>query len=339
MPHNPFNAGVWSTNTSHPASPPSSVPPSDGIAFDQPVGVEFTSNSLVASHIGCTAIARPPRPTNKLVSDDEYIGIELELEQCSSSSLATAVHPLWETVSDGSLKLNGREYRYAQPLAGKDIIDSLNVFEKALIKEGITPYHGGNRGSTHFHLNVSNMSVPALYYLTLLSYFMEPVLTATCRPDRSSNSFAVSVSKTKDSMVVLDKIRSGSFMFNDSSWKYRAIGLNSIYGKGSLEYRMFHSSHDMGEILKWINAVLAIKKVSGLLGDRIPSVIKKGLESSPQDAIDEMFNGVYDFSESYDIGSCAASLWEFTRMYTYNFKDELQMSSNVSSYYKKVMGV
>ena len=307
---------------------------------EQPIqgGELFNNNAAVAEHIGCMAIVKPPKPSSKLVDSDEYIGIELELENSNNHSFHVAVVGQWETVGDGSLKYNGKEFRFRQPLAGQDIITALDTFSNAITSTGLQPYHDGHRGSTHFHINVSNSTVPELYYQILLSNYIEPVLMAMCKPDRSNNSFAVTTTKTKDTMVVLDRIRNGQFMFNDNVWKYRAIGLNSIYSKGSLEYRMFHSTHDMDEVLSWANAVLAIKVASRRFADKLPSLIKKGLNSSPQVVIDEIFNGIYDFSPWYDDDECSEQLWEFTRMYSYNFRDDLVMSSSVSDYYKQVMG-
>ena len=336
MPLTPSPANMWASL---------SVPSSAAID-DVPPGVDHTSDSIpfdssasVAQHIGCTAIAKPPIHTPKLVDSEEYIGIELELENCNSSSFRTAVNPEWEAVTDGSLKLNGMEYRFRQPLAGAAIVKALKKFETALVLLDAAPYHEGHRGSTHFHINVSNSSVPELYYQILLSYFVEPVLLAMCKPDRRHNSFAVPSGRTKDTIEVLDRIRAGQFMFNETAWKYRAVGLNSIYSKGSLEYRMFHSTHDMEEVLGWTNAVLSIKKASRKFADKIPDMIKRGLAESPQTIIDEIFNGIYDFSPYYDQDDCPDHLWEFTRMFTYSLRDEMVMSSKVSDYYKKVMGV
>jgi hypothetical protein len=287
----------------------------------------------VAQKIGVAPINSPGGPTDRLFNSEDYVGIEMELENCQDLEFAASLNDSWEPVTDGSLKYQGLEYRFSKALNGSHIIDALDNFSAALSQHNMNPYTQGNRGSTHFHINISNLSMQELYNFTLMAYFCEPILMDMCTIDRRYNSFSVTGSRTKDQLQILSHIAAGNIIFHDNEYKYRAIGLNSIYNKGSLEFRMFHATSSTEKITKWLNFILEMKHVALTTSD-LAEVIRSAITSDITTVIKQLFWRDINLSHRAE-----TDIWDFVRSFAYTPISELPMSQSITPFYKKVMEV
>ena len=287
---------------------------------------------LVSSKIGVQPLINAGRPTDRLFNSEDYIGIEMELENCSNHGFNEAIGKYWEPTIDGSLKYNGMEFRFKQALNGTHIIEALDSFKAGVKHFNLEPYVNGNRGSTHFHLNISNLSMQELYNFVLLSYFCEPWLMSMCNSDRNYNSFSVAGCRTKDQLVVLKQIASGSVGFPDQTYKYRAIGLNSIYNKGSLEFRMFHATADTELVLEWLNILQEIKDVA-LTTSNLSEILRGAVHSDLTTVMRGLFG--HDIHLPH---KAAKETWDFIRELAFNPIEELPMTQKISDFYRKVHG-
>jgi len=267
----------------------------------------------------------------KLFNSSDFIGLELELENAKSSKLFSFISEYFEAVQDGSLKYDGIELRFKTALNGSNIINSLNILDAGIAKFDLHPYTKGNRGSTHIHLNVSNLSIKQLFNIVLMSYFVEPIIMDMCNQDRLFSPFSVTSNRTKDQKMVLMQIAEGQLNFESSSgYKYRSIGLSSVFNKGSLEYRMFHASYDTKEILAWINFVQEIKHIA-LTTENLQDKICEALDSGLAPVLYDLFKRPIHCSER-----ARREIWDFVREYSFNPVEEVSMDSAISAFFKKV---
>ena len=285
---------------------------------------------LVSERIGVAVIRAGGKPTSRLFNSEDYIGIEMELENCQNVSFNQAIGKYWEPTIDGSLKYNGMEFRFRQALNGSHIVEALDTFTDAIDEFAIEPYTDGNRGSTHFHINISDKSMQELYNFVLLAYFCEPWLMDMCNADRHHNSFSVAGCRTKDQLTVLKSIAAGNIGFSDQQYKYRAIGLNSIYNKGSLEFRMFHATADTKLILKWLNVIQEIKHVA-LTTSNLSEVLRGAVHSDLTTVMRGLFGR--DIPLSY---RASKEIWDFIRELSFNPIEELPMTQKISQFYRDV---
>ncbi len=288
-------------------------------------------NTPVADNINATPLPNPGLITDKLINSQDYMGVELELERCMNQPFYESLRPYWEDVHEDSLRFEGIELRFSSALNGMDIIHAMEALDRGMRVYDVEPYVEGHRGSTHVHLNISNLSIKALHDITMLAYFCEPILMDFCEEDRHNNSFTVPISRTKDQIVILKQIKAGNLNFETESYKYRAIGLNSIYGKGSLEFRMFHSTYNTVEILKWINFIQEIKRAALF----VPNLVEI-LESVPKHGITTVICRL--FRRDVEITPRARKrIWTFVRDLTFNNIEDISMEQTISEYYRKVM--
>ncbi len=290
-------------------------------------------DELVAHHIGATKLPEISHSTAKIYNNREYMGVEIELEGVLDHEISPYLPDTVICVTDYSLKYKGVELIFGEALHGKAIVDALEGITKAIKVSGATPYFKGNRGATHVHINVGDLTIDQLHNFILLSYFCEPLLLSTCSKDRWFNSFSMSIDRTRDTDSILDLISASYLNFPVDEYKYRAIGLNSIYAKGSLEFRMFNSTYDVDTILGWVNFIQEIKDVA------IQQVnLKAKLSNFVHGDLQENVNTLFD----RDVNITARAkplLWDFIRDLAVNKQTPLDMQNKFSDFYKQITGV
>jgi hypothetical protein len=209
------------------------------------------------------------REKTELVHDEScYVGVELEMEGAEPFfQLHEACdHYLIKVTEDNSLKYKGVELLFASPLAGIDIIKGLDNMQR-IIDLCDNRYTAGDRGSTHLHFNVLNLTCDELTRFVMLSYVVEPYLYSLAPPHRSSNVFCIPMHRLRDFNPILKSITRQSYNFSTDFYKYRGIALNSIRVLGTLEFRMFDSCLHTQRILEWINIIQRIKSLAKSLPD------------------------------------------------------------------------
>lgn len=285
--------------------------------------------SRVSDYIRAKVIIPGGLSDTTLFNSSDFIGLELELENTTSTSFFNFIGEYFQAVPDGSLKFNGIELRFKSALNGTNITKALLVLDAGMARYKIKPYIDGNRGSTHIHLNIGNLSLDELWSIVLLSYFIEPILMDMCKEDRLASPFSITLNKTKDQKFILNSIARGDINFNTEGYKYRAIGLSSVYHKGSLEYRMFHASYDTKEILEWINFIQHVKHIA-LTTDNLNSKICSSLHKGLTSVLVDLFGRHIPYSERAN-----REMWDFVRELSFNPIEEVSMTSSISEFWKK----
>ena len=187
----------------------------------------------------------------------DRIGLELELESSKTQSLAWVdKQSMWTVHNDGSLRQNGVEYVFANPLWGGDIDAALQLFEDST--KG-TAFVDTGYGSTHVHYNVGNLCTTEVMSIVVGWAILEDAFLTVCKPSRDGNNFAQrfnvlnNLASTLSSTNRIERLFSG---IGQDYWKYANLNLATIRTFGTLEFRPYHSTWDVKEIRAWIDRII-----------------------------------------------------------------------------------
>lgn len=203
-----------------------------------------------------------------LITDD-HIGLELELENIHENleHLQGEVSPYWNAVEDGSLRNGGREFVFASPMFGRDILDAFEVLDSLFINHEIAP-ELSRRTSMHVHLDVRDLSPDQLLTFLLVYLLCEPVFFNVVSPERKYNPYCSPLAEMRPYLRgIAHAFRGGdenfNFLFSHSfsaGTKYTALNVLPVSSQGSVEFRHHQGASTLDEALPFINMCLAIKR-------------------------------------------------------------------------------
>ena len=205
----------------------------------------------------------------------DRIGLELELESEKAQPLGwVEKQSMWTVHNDGSLRQNGVEYVFNNPLWGGDIDAALQAFEDNT--KGVEFIDTGY-GSTHVHYNVGNLYTTEVMSIVVGWSILEDSFLTVCKPSRDGNNFAQRFNILNQLVHVLStQYTSGGNrierLFTGISpdyWKYANLNLATIRGLGTLEFRPYHSTWDIKEIRSWIDRIISFCKGMVAIGDPV----------------------------------------------------------------------
>ncbi len=204
----------------------------------------------------------------------DRIGLELELESSKAQPLAWVNNQtMWAIHNDGSLRQNGIEYVFRQPLWGGDIDAALQLFEDNT--KGI-PFVDTGYGSTHVHYNVGNLLVTEVMSIVVGWSILEDAFLTVCKPSRDGNNFAQrfnvlnSLSQTLVSSYGPSKRIDRLFAsISADYWKYSNLNIATIRTLGTVEFRPYHSTWDIKEIRSWIDRIVNFCKGMVAIGNPV----------------------------------------------------------------------
>lgn len=220
------------------------------------------------------------------------VGIEIELEGLSSSSVSSLVS--WNRVSEGSV--NGFELVLNRPTAGEDLFCAIDELRSLRIEDPsrvFTP-----RTSVHIHIDIRDLTFPQLINFITLATMFEPVLYNYVAEHRKHNHFCWQLGECQELIKRIHNVMSYAntptlrsalnHEFSSGSTKYAGINLSSIPRYGSLEFRMHEGTAEAPALIRWINILMAIKNYAKH-PERTPSNI---LETKQDEGIEAIFDTV-----------------------------------------------
>jgi len=265
--------------------------------------------TIVSETFGLTPAAGPllNESSPELITDDK-VGVEVELEGfvSSTSSLQSLVDRRWNVIEDGSLRNRGKEFVYAQPMFGEDVVQSISNLGETFSRIGEQPI-ASDRCSVHVHLDVRDLEYSQLLSLTLVYLLCEPYFFAVGGADRVDNIYTVPLALSKTYLTSLGqamkRVREGAglggpaHLFRshiNNRVKYSAFNVAPIITQGSIEFRHHRGEWRRNPLINWVNMVLAMKRYTVNLGDQAmtPEFIDSIVNGGYEDFIDEVFEGV-----------------------------------------------
>lgn len=196
------------------------------------------------------------RPHPQLIAN-HHIGIEVEVENANSFRFSNSA---WENKPDGSLR-NGRELVLRRPLNGQALVQAIADFAEAA--------RGANldlswRCSTHFHMNVTDMTVSSLKRLLLAKAVYEKALFRCGCENRLRNNFCMPFGVAQSQIVSM--ARSWSYTGErfissivQNSNKYAALNILPIVSFGSVELRISNAMTSEAELIAAVNRFMMLK--------------------------------------------------------------------------------
>jgi len=184
------------------------------------------------------------------IDSEELVGIEVEVENVPDWQTS----PIWFAKEDGSLRNDGVEY-ISCPVPGKHVPEVLNfLFEELLPPDCVF----SPRTSIHVHLNVLDLTLEEVKYLTYLYIIFENSFYRFVDPGRRKNIFCVPLQETS--------LLKGIFWDNLSRfervkwYKYTGYNLLPVRELGTVEFRHLNGTQDVNLIINWVSLIIKLKE-------------------------------------------------------------------------------
>jgi hypothetical protein len=219
-----------------------------------------------------------------------YVGVEVELEKVQ---LKTNPPSSWKTVTDGSLKLDGKEF-ITVPIR-------FCYLEQELVRlfGSMKPPHVSSRCSIHVHMNARDFTQQELLRFVLLYLIFEKSLF-NFSGGRSANIFCTPLYESIPIVAAqLSKLQKGDGFIKFVRWnKYFALNICPIWGQqeeskrtGTIEFRHMAGTTDVEHIIEWVNLIVSLKIAAKKLStdSLITNLLTMNSTSSYDNLVDVVF--------------------------------------------------
>lgn len=225
--------------------------------------------AAISALMGMQKDVRSFSPDERFVLPETRIGIEFEFEGVRNNILPASekYSDMWQFHRDDSLKNNGAEYVFAEPMFGKD---AYNAVEWMVKYANTSEWLCTNRTGLHVHLDIRDLEHQQLIGLITLYAIVEPLLFKWIGDNREHNIHCVPFYKADDTIVEAINI-ARAFIEDDKTGarnggavadrfgRYSALNLKAIADHGSVEFRHMKTTKDFQRVLKWINMLMCLK--------------------------------------------------------------------------------
>lgn len=207
------------------------------------------------------AVMYPSKTNGELITDD-FIGVEVELENAAHIRLSG----LWNIHEDGSLRNNGREFTFNVPLNGQ-VADSALVELAGAIKASRVKPDKSARTSVHVHVDCTDLNPIELARMIGLYAVFETVIFKTFAPNRFGNHFCLPFNDILEFRGIPRYLNSGWEKFEEEInipdiGRYSALNVRSLFKFGTLEFRHHPGEYDVDRLREWVNCCLAFKRAA-----------------------------------------------------------------------------
>lgn len=232
--------------------------------------------------------------------DDNYVGVEIEMENRARFVPSDVFDKYWRREEDGSLRNGGMEVVFRNPYKGKDVVEALTAAEKATAK-CIFSFRCG----LHVHIDCRDLTSAQLRSFVMLYVLFEPVIMPLCGDGREESNFCVPVGYNTgllDALGSRASIQSIAGRGRDDFGRYSALNLQAFLRYGSLEFRAMQGTGNAQEILDWINILLCLKEY-GKTRPKLREMLVGASDGAPH----ELMGAVFDQELSEKIFSVAGA--------------------------------
>lgn len=225
------------------------------------------------------------KPSSNLA---DHVGVEVELEHESDvTPLPTKLQKLWRSEHDGSLRKNGIEYVFRNPLVFDKAVEAIDLLGSHVDSTN-TVYDVGRAG-VHVHVNVGDLKVRELVNFIALAHIMDDLLVNWCGERRKGNLFCL---RLRDATTVVDKLAEAlenedlNILATDDL-RYASVNLKSIPQYGSVEFRAMRSDGDWENLKLWVQVLLRLKEVARII-DNPTQIVSDCSMMSPTNFVDHV---------------------------------------------------
>lgn len=194
---------------------------------------------------------------------NEYMGLELEVEDWMGGDGNERIAEYWNIKGDGSLR-NGQEFVLDHPMGGAELKNAIDV-----LWNGKFRYSMSERTSTHIHINMSDgLDIENFRSMFVMMYLIEPAVFRWTDENRKWCSYCCPL--TDMSMLRIANFLNAE---DDESFiravkgvthedKYYGFNMVSFSKHGTVEFRYFPCTKDKQSVINWVQFAMEVKTVA-----------------------------------------------------------------------------
>lgn len=224
----------------------------------------------------------------------DVVGVEIELEHKDQyRGINDELGKQWRVEGDGSLRINGAEYVFRNPLTVDKAKKSVLALGKYI--DGYTKPVNEGRDGVHVHINVGDLTVRQMVNFITLWHCVEPLVTNWCGEHRRGNLFCLRVKDAEYIVDVLAEALEAEDLrkLHTDRIRYASINLKAVPQYGSLEFRCMRSDGNWEDINKFIDLLIHLKT----LARNVDSPVQLVADSSMMGGEDFITHILGDFND------------------------------------------
>jgi len=234
-----------------------------------------------------------------LVDSETLLGVEVEVEgvtkKLSTKFKETAY---WTAKEDGSLRNNGMEFVFSEPLFGADVVSAVKFLCQQAKEHN---YRVSVRTGIHTHMDVRGMELDKFQNLCIIYALTEKLFYNWIGDKRSENIHCLpwyAADADLDTIGAIFRDPNSGLSYVKALHRYSGLNLNSLVNFGTVEFRQLKTTFDYSRIMDWLNIILSMKKAA------------IAWQGSPTQLVTEMkLLGAYAFSQKVFGPDLTAKMW------------------------------
>lgn len=210
-------------------------------------------------------------PDPRWVLPTNLLGLEYEYEGVEDRTLPNHTHAaLWTYHEEGSLRDDGAEYVFTQPLFGKD---AYNAIDWLMTHAADQKWKPTMRTGIHVHIDMRDIEVVQLVGMALIYTIVEPILYRWIGDNRENSHFCVPLYKADEALIAASGIIANALADDKNDRhstvesagafeRYSGLNFQALQKFGSFEFRHMRTTHDKARVYNWVNIIMALKEAS-----------------------------------------------------------------------------
>lgn len=209
-------------------------------------------------------LVKQNKETTELIDSATLLGVEVEVERYKAYDVNHIYSGYWTAKKDDSLRNNGMEMVFAEPLAGADAVSAIKwLCEQAVTHKWVVSKLTG----LHVHVDIRNLELEQFKNFCAVYSLVEPLIYNWVGRNRFENMFCLPWYMAEVDLKAISKIakegeddpaRAREFLEGLS--KYSGLNIHAVHKFGTAEFRMLETTFDVARILDWVNILLSLKK-------------------------------------------------------------------------------
>lgn len=213
---------------------------------------------------------------DSLVDSDTLLGVEIEVEGCKKTlPPSNNASNYWRKETDDSLRNNGAEFVFAEPLYGADVVKAITHFCEVARANS---YVISERTGLHVHMDVRSMELEQFRNFCVLYALLEKPLYRWIGDRRDQNIHCLSWYTAEGDIKAIGqifKIPAQAASVIHTLNRYAGLNLQALEKFGTVEFRHMKTTFDSERIINWINIILCLRKAACAWQDKTEKLISE----------------------------------------------------------------
>lgn len=216
----------------------------------------------------------PKAKTYRKVSElslinNDFIGVEFELENLERNFMAKADMSYWARHDDQSLRGSSMEFVFDGPQQGDTAIVALEQLFDAFQSKSLET-HATYRTSMHIHINMLDLNHYETAMVMIVAGLADETLFGLTSPLRRSCGFcrpSASAIFPRAGALLLENLE---MLTSVIDYRYYSINTDALSKFGTIEFRHFATPHTLQDTIVLINHCMKIKDIGRALALEMP---------------------------------------------------------------------